>query len=103
MKRARFRTVSILCLTLCLGLSAAAVAIADDWPQFRGPGGLGISQASALPTRWSDAENVVWKAEIPGAGASSPAVYGNRVFLTYQTGFQCVIAHLPSRLSLFRA
>ena len=87
MKSSRFRTVSILWLVLCLGLSEAAVAIAEDWPQFRGHGGLGISQASALPTHWSDTENVVWKAEIPGAGASSPVVYGNRVFLTYQTGY----------------
>ena len=59
----------------------------DDWRQFRGPGGLGVSRASALPTRWSDSENVVWKTEIPGAGASSPIVHGNRVFLTYQTGY----------------
>jgi len=59
----------------------------NDWPQFRGPGGLGTSLAMALPTRWSDRENVVWKTEIPGTGASSPVVYGDRVFLTYQTGY----------------
>lgn len=59
----------------------------DDWPQFRGPGGLGVSQAATLPTRWSDGENVIWKTEIPGPGASSPIVYGNRLFLTYFTGY----------------
>jgi len=65
----------------------AAEAGGGNWPQFRGPGGLGISRATVLPTRWSDSENVIWKTEIPGAGASSPIVYGNRVFLTYQTGY----------------
>jgi len=68
-------------------LSVAAPAVAGDWPQFRGPGGLGISQASALPTTWTDSEKVVWKTELPGVGTSSPVVYKNRIFLTYQTGY----------------
>lgn len=59
----------------------------EDWPQFRGPGGLGVSQATTLPTRWSDDEDVIWKTEIPGPGASSPVIYGNRLFLTYFTGY----------------
>ena len=58
-----------------------------SWPQFRGPGGLGIAEVSNLPTRWSDGENIVWKATIPGAGASSPVIYGNRVFLTFFSGY----------------
>jgi len=60
---------------------------AGSWPQFRGLGGLGKAEASSLPTNWSDGENIIWKATIPGAGASSPAIYGNRVFLTYFTGY----------------
>jgi outer membrane protein assembly factor BamB len=67
--------------------ASAAGAGNDKWPQFRGPGGLGVSQAKTLPIRWSDSENVVWKTEIPGAGASSPVVYGHRVFCTYHTGY----------------
>jgi len=66
---------------------SATKAGSDDWPQFRGPGGLGVSQAATLPTRWSDVQNVIWKTEIPGAGASSPVIYGNRLFLTYFTGY----------------
>jgi outer membrane protein assembly factor BamB len=60
---------------------------AGSWSQFRGPSGLGVAEASNLPTKWSDGENIVWKATIPGAGASSPVIYGNRVFLTFFTGF----------------
>ena len=58
-----------------------------NWPQFRGPGGLGIAEDDELPTNWSGEENVIWKATIPGAGASSPVVYGDRVFLTCFTGY----------------
>ena len=62
-------------------------ACAGDWPQFRGPGGLGIGDATSLPAEWSGTKNVVWKAEIPGAGSSSPVVFKDRVYLTYQTGY----------------
>ena len=41
MKSLHFRTVSILGLAIGLGLSVVVVAIAEDWPQLRGPGGLG--------------------------------------------------------------
>jgi outer membrane protein assembly factor BamB len=58
-----------------------------NWPRFRGPDGLGIAETSSLPTKWSNRENIVWKATIPGAGASSPVIYGNRVFLTFFTGY----------------
>jgi outer membrane protein assembly factor BamB len=57
-----------------------------DWPQFRGPGGAGVSDESGLPARWGPAENVRWKAELPGRGASAPAVAGGRVFVTACTG-----------------
>ena len=60
---------------------------AETWSQFRGPGGLGISKASSLPTKWSDDENITWKTTIPGAGASSPVIYGNRMFMTFYTGY----------------
>lgn len=57
-----------------------------DWPQFRGPGGLGIGKSTELPMIWSPNENVLWKTKLTGAGASSPIVVNNRVFLTSYTG-----------------
>lgn len=59
----------------------------SDWPQFRGPAGRGVSAAKGLPLRWSLTENVVWKTELPGAGASSPVVLGDRIFLTSYSGY----------------
>ena len=59
-----------------------ALAAADHWPQFRGPGSTGVSDDPALPDTWSSTENVVWKTGIPGTGWSSPVVWGDRIFLT---------------------
>lgn len=60
----------------------AATAGAEDWPQFRGPGGRGIAEGARFPDRWSASKNIAWKCEIPGRGWSSPIVSGRRVFLT---------------------
>ena len=48
---------------------------AEDVPQFRGPGGLGISKETNLPMTWSRTENLRWKAELPGQG---PVQSGHR-------------------------
>jgi outer membrane protein assembly factor BamB len=34
------------------------------------------------PTTWSDTSNIKWKTEIPGRGHSTPAIWGDRIFLT---------------------
>jgi outer membrane protein assembly factor BamB len=57
-------------------------AVADNWPQWRGPEGTGQSKEKNLPVSWSDAENIRWKVPLPGPGMSSPIVWGNRIFLT---------------------
>lgn len=58
-----------------------------DWPRFRGPSGVGSSDATGLPVAWSENENIVWKTALPGAGASSPIVFGDHVYLTSYTGY----------------
>jgi outer membrane protein assembly factor BamB len=55
---------------------------ADNWPQWRGPGGDGISKETRLPTRWSQTENVIWTLPLPGPAGSTPIVWGERIFLT---------------------
>jgi len=67
--------------------SAAFTSLAADWTQFRGPGGLGVSDAKGTPLQWSDSQGVLWKTDLPGPGASSPVVFGNRIFLTCYTGY----------------
>src|SRR6266404_4731355 len=60
-------------------------AFSDDWPQWRGASGNGVSSETNLPTRWSK-EDVAWKAPLRGLGVSSPIVWGDRVFVTSQIG-----------------
>ena len=58
------------------------LALAEDWPEFRGPGAQGHSSATGLPVKWSATENVLWRSELPGVGWSSPVVIGDRIYLT---------------------
>ena len=59
----------------------------QNWPRFRGPGGLGISAYDNLPTTWDVAsgKSIVWKTPVPLPGNNSPVVWGDRVFLTGAT------------------
>lgn len=56
-----------------------------DWPEFRGPTGQGHSDERGLPLVWSETKNVRWKVAIPGRGWSSPAIQGDRIWLTTAT------------------
>jgi outer membrane protein assembly factor BamB len=78
------RDVGPLCLGTVLVFASTAAA---DWPGFRGPQGIGISSDQGLPLTWGEKENVVWKTRLPGPGASSPVVWGDRVFLTCYSGY----------------
>ncbi|MFM1944399.1 MAG: hypothetical protein RI897_3381 [Verrucomicrobiota bacterium] len=57
-------------------------ASANDWCQFRGPTGDGISQATNVPVTWGVDQNIQWKSAVPGVGRSSPVLLGERVWLT---------------------
>ncbi len=61
--------------------------LAADWPQFRGPTADGVTTDVNLPLTWSAKENLVWRAELPGPGSSSPIVSGDKVFLTSYSGY----------------
>ncbi len=74
--------------------AAAGAASAGDWPQFRGPGMAGVSDEVGLPERWGPAENVRWKAALPGRGVSSPVVVGDRVFVTACSGMNQTRLHV---------
>ena len=61
--------------------------IKKNWPRFRGPGGLGISAYTSVPSSWNGVtgEGILWKTPVPLPGQNSPIVWGDRVFLTGAT------------------
>ncbi len=60
----------------------AGPGAAQDWPQFRGPHGNGVSNAKNLPIKWDPQQNICWKVSVPGRGRSSPVVLADRIWLT---------------------
>ena len=71
--------------------ASAALALAlgcggekkEEWPQFRGPAGLGFADTGDLPTKWGKGStNIRWRTPLPGRGNSSPVVAAGRVYLT---------------------
>jgi outer membrane protein assembly factor BamB len=93
---ARVRAAAFIALSLLVGVPVCtppALAIDSDtssfpkldldhdWPWWRGPGRNGDAGTSQLPTRFSDTENVLWRAPVPGRGHASPVVVGPRIFL----------------------
>lgn len=70
-----------------LAVLSAMLFVGADWPRFRGPDGTGISSGKNAPLTWNAKENVVWKTALPGYGASSPIVFGDKVFVTCYSGY----------------
>ena len=59
-----------------------AVAPAQDWAHWRGPNYNGAVEAEGLPSDFSKTRGVKWSRGLPGSGASTPIVVGDRIFLT---------------------
>jgi outer membrane protein assembly factor BamB len=59
-----------------------ANVFAQNWPGFRGPGGLGFSTEKGIAIHWDLSKNIKWRVEVPGLGHSSPIIWGNRIFVT---------------------
>jgi outer membrane protein assembly factor BamB len=72
------RTLLLLCF-------CARLALASDWPQFRGPTGDGHAPTNQVPLTWGDTKNVKWKVPIHGRGWSSPVIQGKQIWLTTAT------------------
>jgi outer membrane protein assembly factor BamB len=57
----------------------------DNWPQFRGPHANGHADATGLPTKWSETENIKWKTPLHDSGWSSPVIWGDQIWVTAAT------------------
>jgi outer membrane protein assembly factor BamB len=68
-------------LALSIVLCGSALG-GDHWPQWRGPSLNGTSDSKGLPEKWSDTENVAWKVKLPSWSGATPAIWGDRIFVT---------------------
>jgi outer membrane protein assembly factor BamB len=61
-----------------------AVPAQTNWPSFRGSSASGLAVQSETPASWNmeTRQNVAWKTAVPGLGHSSPAIWGDRLFVT---------------------
>lgn len=53
-----------------------------NWTFFRGSNLDAISPNKDLPVNWSEKDNIIWKAPLPGKGASSPVIFADQIWLT---------------------
>src|SRR6266403_5094338 len=75
--------IIVASIAACLSITPA---LADNWPQWRGPFLNGISSEKNLPTRWGAEENVTWKLAMPSWTGATPIIWGERIFLNVAEG-----------------
>jgi len=73
--------VRVVTLITVMCLSFACNTDTENWPQFRGPDNNMVLTGDNLPTEWSVEKNVVWAIEVDGDSWSSPAIWGDKVFI----------------------
>ena len=71
----------------CVLLFCARLALAADWPQWRGPLRDGISQETGLLREWpASGPKLVWQLKDLGDGYATPAIAGTRIYLLNNRG-----------------
>lgn len=96
MSRCIVYTLRILILAFpCAGSALAQSAVAENWPQWRGPLATGVAPLGDPPIEWGEDENVRWKLELPGSGHASPIVWGDRVFVLTAIPYGDVVEAVP--------
>lgn len=68
--------------TIAALLLLASPGFAQDWPNWRGPKYDGSSPVTGLPQEIGPEKGIRWRASLPGPGASTPIVVGERIYLT---------------------
>ena len=65
-----------------LSLLLSVVAVAENWPNWRGPSSDGVVLGSGYPTQWGEEENIAWRIKLPGWGTSTPAIWGQQIYVS---------------------
>src|SRR4051812_29434462 len=74
-------------LAMVCAVASCFMALAADWPQWRGPERNGISRETGLLQEWpSDGPKLLWHVKDIGDGYSTPAVVGPWLYLLSNKG-----------------
>ena len=73
-------------LSILILFSLLFKVYSENWPAWRGPTGNGVSEHVNFPSKFSNTENVNWKLALPGVGSSTPAIWGDKIFVTSAIG-----------------
>ncbi len=99
----RMTFVGVLVCSVALIVGADATVRAENWPQWRGPDGTSVSSEKDLPLVWSgsegesDGKGIAWRTELPQWGNSTPAIWGEAIFLTSHSGDDLLLVRLDKR------
>jgi outer membrane protein assembly factor BamB len=74
----------LFCCAFAVVAVSQSVAKAGNWPQWRGPEGTGVSTETNLPLNWNGSRGIIWKTDLPEWGDSTPAIWGDSIFVTTQ-------------------
>jgi outer membrane protein assembly factor BamB len=69
---------------LAVVMLVPGLAWGSNWPQWRGPTGDSVSTETHVPVQWDEKTNVLWKTPLPELGTSTPAIWGDALFITTQ-------------------
>ncbi len=77
--------IGIIIAAAMMGTTLATRA--DDWTSWRGDGeGSGVAPKASPVSKFSENENLLWKAELPGPGNSTPVITGDMLIVTCGIG-----------------
>src|SRR5262245_61688858 len=87
--RRSFLTTSLTALpAITLASGNFSSKTEQNWPCFRGPDALGIAEGYPTRAEWNvtaeagKPSGVLWRAEVPGLGHSSPIIWGDNIFIS---------------------
>ena len=87
LSRRSFLATSLAALPAASLTARASAAPEQNWPQFRGPGAVGVADGFPMRATWNvdpaagKDSGVLWRAEIPGLGHASPIIWKDRIYL----------------------
>ncbi|HEU4433744.1 MAG TPA: PQQ-binding-like beta-propeller repeat protein, partial [Pyrinomonadaceae bacterium] len=90
------RNPCLILVALVVTSLSIAKASTEDWSQFRGPNGTGVSATTGVPETFGPGKNVVWKTALP-PGHSSPVLTDDRIFVTAHNNQQLLVICLERK------